>query len=248
MGISGTDVTKESADMILTDDNFSSIVSAVEEGRIIYSNIRKFVFFLMSCNISEIAIIFLAMLLDWPIPLLPIHLLWINLLTDAFPALALGTEKKEPGVMDMPPRHPDQPIIDKHMVSNIIAQSGTLAAVVLFSFYYGWSLCGLAGEEAVAMGRTYAFATMNMCELLCAYSARSERFSILRIGVFSNRNMNLAVLFSFFLMAAVMFVPQLQDIFRISALSLSDWDFVLVAAFVPMLGNELAKMAKKFPS
>ena len=246
MGISGTDVAKESADMILTNDNFSSIVSAVEEGRVIYSNIRKFVFFLMSCNISEIAIIFLAMLLGWPIPLLPIHLLWVNILTDAFPALALGTEKKEPGLMDMPPRRPDEPIIDKHMISNIIVQSGMLAAVVLFSFYCGWNTHGLAGDEAVAMGRTYAFAAMNMCELLCAYSARSERFSLLRIGVFSNRNMNLAILLSFFLMAAVMVVPQLQDVFRISTLAVSDWDFVLIAAFVPMLGNELTKMVKKF--
>ncbi|MEL7604209.1 MAG: cation transporting ATPase C-terminal domain-containing protein, partial [Bacillota bacterium] len=90
MGITGTDVTKESADMILTDDNFSSIVRAVEEGRVIYSNIRKFVFFLMSCNVGEILIIFVSMLLNWPIPLLPIHLLWVNILTDAFPALALG--------------------------------------------------------------------------------------------------------------------------------------------------------------
>jgi Ca2+-transporting ATPase len=246
MGISGTDVTKESADMILTDDNFSSIVSAVEEGRVIYSNIRKFVFFLMSCNVGEIAIIFLAMLFDWPIPLLPIHLLWINLLTDAFPALALGTEKREPGLMEMPPRRPDEPIIDKHMIANIIVQSGILTAVVLFSFYYGWRGSGLSGDEAVAMGRTYAFAVMNMCELFCAYSARSERFNLWRIGVFSNRNMNLAILFSFFLMALVMVVPQLQSLFRISTLAVSDWDFVLIAAVVPMLGNELVKMAKRF--
>ena len=110
MGITGTDVTKESADMILTDDNFSSIVRAVEEGRVIYSNIRKFVFFLMSCNVGEILIIFVSMLFNWPIPLLPIHLLWVNLLTDAFPALALGTEKKEPGLMQEPPRNPKSPL------------------------------------------------------------------------------------------------------------------------------------------
>jgi Ca2+-transporting ATPase len=245
MGISGTDVTKESADMILTDDNFSSIVSAVEEGRVIYSNIRKFVFFLMSCNIGEIAIIFLAMLLDWPIPLLPIHLLWVNLLTDAFPALALGTEKKEPGLMEMPPRRPDEPIIDKHMITNIIVRSGLLTAVVLFSFYSGWSGLGLLGEEAVDMGRTYAFAAMNMCELVCAYSARSERFNLWRIGVFSNRNMNLATIFSFFLMVLVMVVPQLQDLFRISTLSIWDWDFVVAAAFITLVGNELTKMVKR---
>lgn len=138
MGITGTDVTKETADMILTDDNFASIVSAVEEGRVIYSNIRKFVFFLMSCNIGEILIIFLAMLFNWPIPLLPIHLLWVNLVTDAFPALALGTEKGEPGLMNEPPRRPDEPIINRDMIINIAVQSIVMTAAVLGSYYFGW--------------------------------------------------------------------------------------------------------------
>jgi Ca2+-transporting ATPase len=245
MGITGTDVTKESADMILTDDNFSSIVNAVEEGRVIYSNIRKFVFFLMTCNIGEIAIIFIAMLLDWPIPLLPIHLLWVNLLTDAFPALALGTEKKEPGLMDAPPRHPDEPIIDKHMLINIATQSTALTAVVLFAFYYGWKMDGLEGEAAISMGRTYAFAALNMCEIFCAYSARSEMLSIFKIGVFSNKNMNMAVGLSFILLLVVLFIPQLRELFRVSLFSLYDWDFVLIAGFIPALFNELTKMAKR---
>lgn len=135
MGITGTDVTKETADMVVTDDNFASIVAAVEEGRVIYSNIRKFVFFLLSCNVAEILIIFLAMLLGWPIPLLPIHLLWINLITDAFPALALGMEKKEPNLMNEPPRNPDEPIINRDMRSAIIIQSSVLTFAVLASFY-----------------------------------------------------------------------------------------------------------------
>jgi len=106
---SGTEVAKEVADMVLLTDDFSVIVAAVEEGRVIFANIRKFVFFLLSCNLAEIFIIFIAMLLGWPIPLLPIQLLWLNLVTDAFPALALGMEQPEPGIMDQPPRDPDEP-------------------------------------------------------------------------------------------------------------------------------------------
>ena len=172
MGITGTDVTKESADMIITDDNFSSIVAAVEEGRVIYSNIRKFVFFLMSCNVGEILIIFLSMLLGWEIPLLPIHLLWVNLLTDAFPALALGTEKKEPGLMDAPPRDPNESILNRDMLVNIAVQSLVMTVAVLISFYYGWQNYG------IDMGRTYALVTLISSELLRAYSARSEKLPV----------------------------------------------------------------------
>ena len=191
MGITGTDVTKETADMIVTDDNFASIVAAVEEGRVIYSNIRKFVFFLMSCNMGEILIIFLAMLLGWPIPLLPIHLLWVNLITDAFPALALGMEKKEPNIMNTPPRNPDEPIINRDMRIAIIIQSTVLTLAVLGSFYYA-----LTQYDSLPIARTYAFVTLVVSELLRAYTTRSERYTIWKIGLFSNRSMNLATIVS----------------------------------------------------
>src|SRR5690606_26752383 len=116
MGITGTDVAKETADMVLTDDNYASIVSAVEQGRIIYSNIRKFVYYLISCNIAEIMIIFLAILFNWNTPLAPIQLLWLNLISDGAPALALGTEKGDPDIMEHPPRPASEPIINKFMV------------------------------------------------------------------------------------------------------------------------------------
>ena len=186
MGITGTDVTKESADMIITDDNFSSIVSAVEEGRVVYSNIRKFVFYLLSCNVGEVLIIFIAMLLAWDIPLLPIHLLWVNLLTDSFPALALGTEKKEPGLMDIPPRDPNESILNRNMIVNIAIQSVVMTVAVLVAFFYGWQSFG------IEMGRTYALVTLILSELLRAYSARSEKSPIWNIGIFTNRNMNYA--------------------------------------------------------
>lgn len=240
MGISGTDVTKESADMILTDDNFSSIVEAVEEGRVIYSNIRKFVFFLMSCNVGEILVVFLAMLFKWPIPLLPIHLLWINLLTDSFPALALGVEKKEPGIMEDKPRDPNESIINKDMVINIVVQSIVMTIAVLGAFYFGWK------EYGIETGRTYAFVTLITSELLRAYSARSERLPLWKIGVFTNKSMNLASLVSFGLLAIVMFVPALQLVFNVTNLNFYDWDLVIISAAMPLLFGELTKVVKRY--
>ncbi len=238
MGITGTDVTKESAEMIITDDNFSSIVAAVEEGRVIYSNIRKFVFFLMSCNVGEILIIFIAMLLGWKIPLLPIHLLWVNLLTDAFPALALGTEKKEPGLMDMPPRDPNESILNRAMLVNIAVQSLVMTVAVLTSFYFGWQNYG------IEMGRTFALVTLIISELLRAYSARSEKLPIWKLGVFSNRNMNLATIVSFGLLLVIMFVPVLQDIFNVELLRLQDWGVTAIMAVLPLIFGELTKVVR----
>ena len=235
MGITGTDVTKESAEMIITDDNFSSIVAAVEEGRVIYSNIRKFVFFLMSCNVGEILIIFISMLLGWKIPLLPIHLLWVNLLTDAFPAL--GTEK-EPGLMDVPPRDPNESILNRDMLINIAVQSLVMTAAVLVSFYYGWQIYG------IDMGRTYALVTLIVSELLRAYSARSEKLPIWKLGVFSNRNMNLATIVSFGLLLLIMFIPALRDIFNVEMLRFRDWDFAVIMAALPLGFGELTKVVR----
>ena len=239
MGITGTDVTKESAEMIITDDNFSSIVAAVEEGRVIYSNIRKFVYFLLSCNIGEILIIFSAILLNWDIPLLPIHLLWVNLLTDAFPALALGVEKKEPGLMERPPRDPDEPIIDRNMMVNIGVQSVIMTVAVLASFRYGVRNYGLE------TGRTYALTTLIVSELLRAYSARSESLPLWRLGIFSNRSMNFATLFSFLLLLVIMLVPAFRGIFQIELLRLHNWDFVLIMGLMPLIFGELTKVARK---
>jgi len=239
MGITGTDVTKETADMIITDDNFASIVAAVEEGRVIYSNIRKFVFFLMSCNVGEILIIFLSMIFQWPIPLLPIHLLWVNLVTDAFPALALGTEQKEPGLMHEPPRNPSEPIINRDMIINIVVQACVMTGAVLGAFYYGWS------EYGLEVGRTYAFVTIITCELLRAYTARSERYSIFKIGIFSNKNMNLATVVSFALLAVVMFIPALREVFNVTEFHIHDWDFVILVSVMPVIFGELTKYFKK---
>ena len=202
MGITGTDVTKETADMVLTDDNFASIVSAIEEGRIIYSNIRKFVFYLISCNVGEILIIFLAMLAGWRVPLAPIKLLLLNLVTDGAPALALGLEKGDPDIMERPPRPPKESIINREMWIGIVRAGGR------DDRGRAWRLhCGRASplprHDPAARGQqTVAFATLVISELLRAYTARSEHYSVFKIGVFSNKWMQYAVGVSLLLVLA----------------------------------------------
>ena len=177
MGITGTDVAKNTADVILTDDNFASIVAAVNEGRIIYSNIKKFVFFLLSCNIGEILVVLVAILMNLPVPLIPIQLLWLNLVTDSFPALALGVEPGEADIMDQPPRRPDEPIIDKEMRIGIALQSLAIAAAVMFVYIRGMNMF----PNHIDGARTMAFATLIMAELLRSYSSRSEHYTLAQI-------------------------------------------------------------------
>ncbi len=240
MGITGTDVSKNTADMILTDDNFASIVSAVEEGRIIFSNIKKFVFFLLSCNIGEILLVFSSIaVFNWPIPLLPIQLLWLNLVTDSFPALALGVEKGEPDIMSHPPRNTDEAILDRKMLLGVSFQSLAIAAASLLSF---WWAQNSYGSENLALVRTIVFTTLITAELLRAYSSRSQKYTLFKIGFFSNRQMVLATLGAFALLLVVLYVPFLQDIFYTQALTFNEWKVIIPLAFIPLIVGELSKI------
>jgi len=247
MGITGTDVAKGTADMILTDDNFASIVHAVEEGRIIYSNIRKFVFFLLSCNVGEILIVFLSILMNLPVPLIPIQLLWLNLVTDSFPALALGTEKGEADIMKQKPRRSDEPILDKSMVIGIIVQS--IALVVSVLGIYTWALNKFpdyaTNPEHLAYARTYAFVTLILAEIFRSHSSRSEKESIFKIGVFSNKTLVYATVICVFLLAIVIYVPFLRPIFETVKLNIFDCEMVLVFCLIPLLAGELYKVVKR---
>ena len=238
MGITGTDVAKNTADVILTDDNFASIVAAVEEGRIIYSNIKKFVFFLLSCNIGEVLIVFLSIILGYKVPLLAIQLLWLNLVTDSFPALALGMEKGDPEIMDIPPRDPNEPILDKDMVKALIVQSISISAAILGAYIWGMKTYG---TENLVYARTITFTTLISAELLRAYSSRSLTHSIFKIGVFSNKTMTLSTFVSFLLLLVVLYVPFLQPIFETYAIGLKDWGMILVFAVIPLVIGELYK-------
>ncbi|MGQ9553731.1 MAG: calcium-translocating P-type ATPase, SERCA-type [Anaerolineae bacterium] len=237
MGITGTDVAKETADMVLTDDNYASIVSAIEEGRIIYSNIRKFVFYLISCNIGEILIIFLSMLAGLPIPLRPIQLLWLNLVTDGAPALALGLEKGDPDTMKRPPRPTKEPVINREMLIGVIVQAIVMTAAVLTAFVYGLDRY----PDNLADAQTVTFATLIVSELLRAYTARSERYSLFSIGVFGNKWMQYAVGSSLVLLLAVIYAPFLQPFFGTIPLTLEDWLVMTPLFLVSSVAAEITK-------
>ena len=237
MGITGTDVSKETADMVLTDDNYASIVSAVEQGRIIYSNIRKFVYYLLSCNMAEIMVIFLATLAGQAQPLTAIQLLWLNLLTDGAPALALGMEKGDPDIMEQPPRPVREPIINRFMVAGTVVQTIAITMAVLTAYFLG-----LGWEPSnPLLAQTMAFVTLSASELVRAYTARSERASLFRLGVFSNKYMQYAVLLSVVLLLSVVYVPFLRPIFNTMPLGRQEWTVVLPLIFVPAIAAEMTK-------
>jgi P-type Ca2+ transporter type 2C len=237
MGITGTDVAKETADMVLTDDNYVSIVSAVEQGRVIYSNIRKFVYYLISCNMAEIMVIFLATLFGWPSPLTAIQLLWLNLVTDGAPALALGTEKGDPDIMKQPPRPPKENIINKYMQIGVVIQTIAITSVTLGAYFLGMN----TEPEHVEFAETMAFVTLSCSELLRAYTARSEYFPLLKIGVFTNKWMNVAVASSLVLILAVIYVPFLNNVFDTLPLGLAQWEVIVPLLFVPSVAAEVTK-------
>jgi Ca2+-transporting ATPase len=248
MGITGTEVAKGTANMILTDDNFATIVSAVKEGRIIYSNIRKFVGFLLSCNVGEILIIFVTTMLLGPkfSPLLPIQLLWLNLVTDSFPALALGQEAGEKDIMDDKPRKHDEPIIDSRMIGAIAVQS-----IAIFGAVFGAYMLGryfypdiiIDGIKAPSdSARTFAFITLICAELLRAFSCRSELASVFKLGFFKNRTLTYAALLSLGLVLLVAFVPFLQTIFKTTFLAWTDWAIIAGFALIPFICGEGYKL------
>ncbi len=264
MGITGTDVAKGAADMVLTDDNYASIVSAVEQGRIIYANIRKFVFFLLSSNVAEIMIIFLATLAGLPAPLTAIQLLWLNLVTDGAPALALAMEKGDPDIMDQKPRAKNEPIINKSMGLGIFIQTITQTTAVLTAFSLGllWELAAMghvpaAGQSALSFlldfnwraveldalhtAETMAFLTLSLCELFRAYTVRSERASVFTIGLFSNKYMQYAVGFSISILLIVCVTPFLQEIFNTHFMSAAEWSVVLSLSLIPAASEEITK-------
>ena len=238
MGITGTDVSKESADMILTDDNYASIVAAIEQGRIIYANIRKFVYFLLACNVGEILIVFGAMLMGFPIPLKPIQLLWLNLVSDGAPALALGMEKGEPDTMIRPPRPPKEPVINRDMAIGITAVSVVDTIAILLVFYL--AIKRYPGHLEAA--QTMAFVTLCTSELLRAFTARSERYSLFSLGVFSNRWMVWAVSGSMLLVLVIVYVPFLRPFFDTVPLTGEDWLFMAPFFFASPVAMELVKV------
>ncbi|ACL70941.1 calcium-transporting P-type ATPase, PMR1-type [Halothermothrix orenii] len=235
MGITGTDVAKEAADMVLTDDNFASIVSAVEEGRGIYSNIKKFIHFLLSCNVGEIITLFLAIIVGLPRPLIPIQILWVNLVTDGFPALALGVDPAAPDLMEKPPRDPDEGVFAGKMGVNIISQGLFIGLLTLVIFFLGLHYFSLP------VGQTMAFATLSFSQLIQALNARSREYSLFRLGILTNKYLILAIMISGLLQLGVMFIPFLQAAFKVIPLTGTQWLIVLLASLTPLPYVEILK-------
>ena len=241
MGITGTDVAKDTADMILVDDNFATIVNAVEEGRVIFSNIKKFVSFLLSCNIAEVLIVFLSILFGLPSPLTPIQLLWLNLVTDAFPALALGVEPAEPGIMEEDPRDPNSSIISGRTRTDLIAQSIFITVAVLAAYVVGLKFIF---PDSIEGAHTMVFATLITSELLRSFSIRSNKFTLKELGFGSNPQLIKATLLSFALLLLVMYVPVLRDLFEVVSLTW-EWIPVLALALIPLVLGEVAKVIRR---
>lgn len=237
MGITGTGVAKNTAEVILMDDNFATIVHAVEEGRIIYNNIKNFVSFLLSCNIGEVLIVFLAILFGLPVPLTPIQLLWLNLVTDSFPALALGVEKGADDIMEEKPREPNEAIIDKKSGLVIGVQAVAITLATLGAYLFGIKVYGLDSEGS----RTLAFATLITAELLRAFSARSSDHTLREIGFFSNKYMVYATGLSFGLLLIVLYIPALANLFEVIPPSLKDWAVIIILSLIPVIAGELRK-------
>lgn len=241
MGITGTDVAKGAADMILTDDNFATIVHAVEQGRGIFSNIKKSIQYLLSCNIGEIITIFVATALNFhQMPLVAIQLLWLNLVTDSLPALALGMEPVEPGVMKQKPRDSRKSIFADGFAASMIFY-GVLVGVITLAAYWLGEYVLSNPNVADGTANTMAFATLVFGELTRAFAVRSETRSIFSIGVFSNSAMNKAFLVSLALQLAVLFIPFLQEIFKVQNLTGMEWLIVILLSLVPLIVSEITK-------
>jgi Ca2+-transporting ATPase len=241
MGITGTDVTKEVSDMIITDDNFASIVAAVEEGRGIYDNIRKFIHYLLSCNAGEILVMFVSSLIGWPVPLLPIHILWINLITDGFPALALGVDPVDPNVMKRPPRPTNESVITMQGAVSMLTQGAFIAVCSLSAF--GFVL--FVEDEGINRARTAAFIVLACSQLFHSFNCRSMTESLFKIGIFTNKKLVIATFVSFLLQMAVVYVPFLQKVFKTTPLGMADWVFVISISSFPLWAMELLKKIRK---
>ena len=245
MGKTGTDVAKGAADMILTDDNFSTIVAAIEEGRGIYSNIRKAIHYLLSCNIGEIFTIFTATILGFgQMPLAPVQLLWLNLVTDSLPALALGVEPVEEGVMEQPPRAANAGLFDRSFSLRLAWQGLMVGGLTLAAYFLGLTRLGLPGQEGAA-ANTMAFATLTLCQLFHAFNVRSEDRSLFAQGVFSNPAMNRAFLAGLAMQLSVLLVPPLQGVFSVAPMTTAQWLTVLALAMAPIPICEGAKAAAR---
>lgn len=238
MGITGTDVAKGASDMILTDDNFTTIVKAVEEGRNIYNNIKKSIIFLLSCNLGEVVALFFAILFNWAPPLLPIHILWINLITDSFPALSLGVDPGDKNIMDDKPRSSKESIFSGHLGHSLIINGILIGVLTLVAFKLGEYLY----PNSLPHAQTMAFVVLSISQLFFSLTMRNEKKSLFQVGVFTNKYLIGSIALGIILQFIVITIPPIASIFKVYALSLSDWGLVLGISILPFIINEIYKI------
>ncbi|BBO17667.1 ATPase [Candidatus Brocadia pituitae] len=266
MGITGTDVTKEASDMVITDDNFASIVSAVEEGRGIYDNIKKSIHYLLSCNAGEILTMLFASIFNLPLPLFPIQILWINIATDGFPALALGVDSVAPDIMKRPARRSTEQIIDKSLGTLIVFQGFIIALSTLFAYLFilcytssvkpgylsSWFVhelipCCMGGQLTgdLERARTVAFCVMVISQLFNSFNCRNTRRSLFEIGIFTNTKLLLATGLSLTMQLAIVYLPFCKEVFKVTPLGLKDWMIVFGFSSLVFIIMEIIKLCKK---
>ncbi len=214
--------------MVLADDNFATIVAAIEEGRAIYDNIRKFIRYLLSCNVGEILVMFLAALAGMPLPLVPIQILMVNLVTDGLPAMALGVEPAEQDVAERPPRPPRESVFARRLAIKIAVRGALIGLATLAVFWIGWT-----AEMNLDHARTLAFATLVSSQLIHVFDCRSERRSVLKLGLFSNPFLLIAVAVSAAMMLGTIYLPGMEHAFKTTTMTVGDWFLVLIAAGGP---------------
>ena len=245
MGITGTEVSKGASDMVLADDNFATIIVAVEEGRKVFSNIQKSIQYLLSANMAEVFIIFFATLFGWDV-LQPVHLLWINLVTDTLPAIALGVEPAEPGIMTHKPRGRQSNFFDGGVYGAIMYQG--IFQTILVLAVYGWGLVfpeHHTQAEIHADALTMAFATLGLIQLLHAFNVKSVYQSVFKVGLFRNKTFNWAIPVAFILLMATIMVPGFNNLFHVSHLSFTQWLAVIVGSFLIVVFVELVKAIQR---
>jgi len=245
MGIKGTEIAKENAAMVITDDNFASIVGAVEQGRIIYANILRFLHYLLSCNFSEILTVFLALMLGWPLPLVALQILWLNLITDIFPAFALALEPSDPDVMQRSPRNPNESLLSPSFAGLIVWQGLLLAGVTLLAFAVGMHWHGDDGD-GLRRATTMAFITLALSQVFHAFDARSQRRSIFTSRLFTNGWLWAAVGVCIILQIAAVYVPLLQKVLQTVPPTMAEWGVILGCSLLPVLVVELVKVIQRF--
>jgi Ca2+-transporting ATPase len=238
MGVTGTDVTKEASDMILMDDNFASIVNAIEEGRGIFDNIQKFVHFLLACNTSEVMVMFLAALVGWPVPLIAIQILWINLVTDGLPALALGLEPPEKDIMQRPPRPAGEAVLTRSRGLRILAHGTLVAAVTMLGFWFVYR----GDADNVARARTVTFGIAAFSQLFFAFGCRSHRSTMPELGIFSNPWLFVAIGASVLLQLCVMTIPFASRVFEVTDHLTWEWGLIMILSLIPVTVIEVVKL------